>query len=75
MCASLLPIAAVIFCYPVTSGFYFHDSLYCRSYVTDESIQMELQCVSTTTKGRGMTSFINIPLASLIHKEDPYAAV
>ncbi|KAL7107461.1 hypothetical protein ACP275_06G056100 [Erythranthe tilingii] len=42
---------------------------------SDERLQMELKCVSTTTKGRGMTSFTDIPLASLIHKEDPYAAI
>ncbi|PIN26923.1 Histone-lysine N-methyltransferase [Handroanthus impetiginosus] len=36
---------------------------------------MELQCVSTTTKGRGMISLMDIPIASLIHKEDPYAAI
>ncbi|KAI3458405.1 hypothetical protein Pfo_015068 [Paulownia fortunei] len=42
---------------------------------SDEQLQMELQCVSTTTKGRGMASFTDVPLASLIHKEDPYAAI
>ncbi|KAL8552408.1 hypothetical protein ACS0TY_001195 [Phlomoides rotata] len=40
----------------------------------EEPLQMELQCISTT-KGRGMNSLTNIPLASLIHKEDPYAAI
>ncbi|KAK6155982.1 hypothetical protein DH2020_010230 [Rehmannia glutinosa] len=40
-----------------------------------ERLQMDLQCVSTTTKGRGMVSSTDIPLASLIHKEDPYAAI
>lgn len=43
--------------------------------MTDEPLQMELQCVSTPSKGRGMISLTNIPMASLIHKEDPYAAV
>ncbi|KAL0401057.1 UNVERIFIED_CONTAM: Stress-induced-phosphoprotein 1 [Sesamum latifolium] len=33
------------------------------------------QCVSRPTKGRGMTTSTDIPLASLIHKEDPYAAI
>ncbi|KAK6135587.1 hypothetical protein DH2020_030695 [Rehmannia glutinosa] len=42
---------------------------------SDERLQMDLQCVSTTTKGRGMVSSTDIPLASLIHKEDPYAAI
>ncbi|KAK4433451.1 Stress-induced-phosphoprotein 1 [Sesamum alatum] len=42
---------------------------------SDEQLQVELQCVSTPAKGRGMTSFTDIPLASLIHKEDPYAAI
>lgn len=46
-----------------------------RPYVTDEPIQMELQCVSIPSKGKGMISLTDIPLASLIHKEDPYAAV
>ncbi|KAG8380981.1 hypothetical protein BUALT_Bualt06G0073000 [Buddleja alternifolia] len=42
---------------------------------SDELLQTGVQCVSTPTKGRGMTSFTDIPLASLIHKEDPYAAI
>ncbi|KAK6135538.1 hypothetical protein DH2020_030709 [Rehmannia glutinosa] len=42
---------------------------------SDERLQMDLQCVSTTTKGRGMVSSTDIPLASLIHKEDPYVAI
>ncbi|EYU20145.1 hypothetical protein MIMGU_mgv1a002206mg [Erythranthe guttata] len=46
----------------------YHDS-------SEERLLMELKYVSTTTKGRGMTSFTDIPLASLIHKEDPYAAI
>ncbi|GER50861.1 tetratricopeptide repeat protein [Striga asiatica] len=46
-----------------------------RSYVTDERLQMDLHCVSTTAKGRGMAASTDIPLASLIHKEEPYAAI
>ncbi|KAL0321737.1 UNVERIFIED_CONTAM: Stress-induced-phosphoprotein 1 [Sesamum calycinum] len=42
---------------------------------SDEQLQVELQCVSTPTKGRGMMTSTDIPLASLIHKEDPYAAI
>ncbi|GFP89400.1 histone-lysine n-methyltransferase smyd3 [Phtheirospermum japonicum] len=42
---------------------------------SDERLQMELHCVTTTSKGRGMVSSTEIPLASVIHKEDPYAAV
>ncbi|KAL0304001.1 UNVERIFIED_CONTAM: hypothetical protein Sradi_6268200 [Sesamum radiatum] len=42
---------------------------------SDEQLQVELQCVSTPTRGRGMTTSTDIPLASLIHKEDPYAAI
>ncbi|KAG6416010.1 hypothetical protein SASPL_123431 [Salvia splendens] len=46
-----------------------------RSYMTDEPLQVELQCVSTPNKGRGMISLTNIPMASLIHKEDPHGAI
>ncbi|XP_073123784.1 uncharacterized protein [Henckelia pumila] len=41
----------------------------------DEPLQVELQCVFTPTKGRGMTSYTDVPQASLIHKEDPHAAI
>ncbi|KZV30020.1 SET and MYND domain-containing protein 4-like [Dorcoceras hygrometricum] len=41
----------------------------------DEPLQVELQCAFTPTKGRGMTSYTDVPQASLIHKEDPYAAI
>ncbi|KAL0298280.1 UNVERIFIED_CONTAM: Stress-induced-phosphoprotein 1 [Sesamum radiatum] len=51
------------------------DSFGPESYVTDEQLQVELQCVSTPTKGRGMMTSTDISLASLIHKEDPYAAI
>lgn len=43
--------------------------------MTDDPCQIELQCVPTRTKGRGMATLADIPEASLIHKEDPYAAV
>ncbi|PIA59746.1 hypothetical protein AQUCO_00400563v1 [Aquilegia coerulea] len=36
---------------------------------------MELQCVSTPAKGRGMSSVTDIPQASLILSEEPYAAI
>ncbi|CAA0834501.1 Tetratricopeptide repeat (TPR)-like superfamily protein [Striga hermonthica] len=42
---------------------------------SDERLQMDLHCVSTTAKGRGMAASTDIPLASLIHKEEPYAAI
>ncbi|XP_057778491.1 uncharacterized protein LOC130997245 isoform X2 [Salvia miltiorrhiza] len=42
---------------------------------TDEPLEMELQCVSTPRKGRGMISLANIPVASLVYKEDPHAAI
>ncbi|KAL6532980.1 hypothetical protein OROMI_027092 [Orobanche minor] len=45
------------------------------SYVTDEPFQMELHCVTTTSKGRGMASSTDIRVSSLVHKEDPYAAI
>lgn len=41
----------------------------------DEPLQIKLHSVSTATKGRGMASLSDIPQASLIHKEDPYAAI
>ncbi|KAL2540000.1 Tetratricopeptide repeat (TPR)-like superfamily protein [Abeliophyllum distichum] len=41
----------------------------------DEPLQIKLQSVPTPTKGRGMVSLTDIPRASLIHKEDPYAAI
>ncbi|KAL3834718.1 hypothetical protein ACJIZ3_009454 [Penstemon smallii] len=44
-------------------------------HISDELLQTKLQCVSTPTKGRGMTSYNDIPQGSLIHKEDPYAAI
>lgn len=41
----------------------------------DELHQIKLQCVSTPTKGRGMVSLTDIPQASLLHTEEPYAAI
>uniref|UniRef100_A0A5B7BBN2 Putative SET and MYND domain-containing protein 4 isoform X1 n=1 Tax=Davidia involucrata TaxID=16924 RepID=A0A5B7BBN2_DAVIN len=41
----------------------------------NEPHQIELHCVSTPTKGRGMASLTDIPQASLIHIEEPYAAI
>ncbi|CAH9090680.1 unnamed protein product [Cuscuta epithymum] len=60
-----------------------HSSLYksnkngsdARTYVTDEPIQGNVQCVSLSTKGRGIVSCANIHLGTLVHKEDPYAAI
>ncbi|XP_027104081.1 uncharacterized protein [Coffea arabica] len=47
----------------------------CRLDIPDEPCQIKLQCVSTTTKGRGLTTLADIPEASLVHEEDPYAAI
>ncbi|KAL6554741.1 hypothetical protein OROHE_007480 [Orobanche hederae] len=41
----------------------------------DEPLQMELNCVTTTGKGRGRTTSTDIFASSLVHKEDFYAAV
>ncbi|RAL52269.1 hypothetical protein DM860_016118 [Cuscuta australis] len=46
-----------------------------RPYVTDEADQANVECVPFSTKGRGMVSRTDIHLASLVHKEDPYAAI
>ena len=43
--------------------------------MTDEPLQIKLQCVSTPTKGRGMASLTDTSQASLVHIEEPYAAV
>ncbi|GJS58567.1 hypothetical protein Tco_0653351 [Tanacetum coccineum] len=45
-----------------------------KSSVTDQPQQIQLQCVSTKTKGRGMVSLIDVPQATLLHTEEPYAA-
>lgn len=46
-----------------------------KSCVVDEPRQIKLQCVFTATKGRGMASLGDIPQASLVHTEEPYAAI
>ncbi|XP_057482812.1 uncharacterized protein LOC130769627 isoform X1 [Actinidia eriantha] len=48
---------------------------YLQSSVTDESLQIKLHCVSTPTKGRGMASLTDISQASVVHIEEPYAAI
>lgn len=35
----------------------------------------QLECVSTPSKGRGMVAVTDIPPSSLLHTEEPYAAV
>ncbi|KAH9733726.1 tetratricopeptide repeat (TPR)-like superfamily protein [Citrus sinensis] len=41
--------------------------------VSEESVQVQLQCVTTPDKGRGITSQYDIPEGSLVHSEEPYA--
>lgn len=41
----------------------------------DEPCQLKLSQVSTPDKGRGMASQCDIPQASLVHKEEPYALI
>ena len=43
--------------------------------MTEEQVQIKLQCVSTSTKGRGMASQTEISQSYLVHSEEPYAAV
>ncbi|GLT28065.1 hypothetical protein SLA2020_030220 [Shorea laevis] len=43
--------------------------------VSDVTDQINLLCVTTSDKGRGMASEYDIPQASLIHSEEPYAAI
>ncbi|KAL9247785.1 hypothetical protein vseg_021177 [Gypsophila vaccaria] len=43
--------------------------------IGDEVLQSKIQCVTTPTKGRGMASLCDIPAASLLHREEPYAAI
>ncbi|XP_009607277.1 uncharacterized protein LOC107774132 [Nicotiana tabacum] len=45
------------------------------SEVPDEPDQVKLQCLFKTTKGRGMFCVDGVSEASLVHKEDPYAAI
>ncbi|KAI3963892.1 hypothetical protein MKW92_003748 [Papaver armeniacum] len=40
-----------------------------------EPFQTKLKCVSTSTKGRGIVSTIDVSQASLIHFEEPYAVI
>ncbi|KAE9465086.1 hypothetical protein C3L33_02999, partial [Rhododendron williamsianum] len=46
-----------------------------KSSGTDEPHQIKIECVSTPNKGKGMAAVSEIPKASLIHTEEPYAAV
>ncbi|KAJ0102835.1 hypothetical protein Patl1_05341 [Pistacia atlantica] len=43
--------------------------------VPEDPLQVKLQCVSTPDKGRGMASQCDIPEASLVHREEPYAVI
>ncbi|XP_044461644.1 SET and MYND domain-containing protein 4 isoform X4 [Mangifera indica] len=43
--------------------------------VPDEPVQVNLQCVITPDKGRGMASQCDIPESSLVHREEPYAVI
>lgn len=43
--------------------------------MTDKPCHTKLQCVSTATKGRGLTTLADIPEASLVHEEEPYAVI
>lgn len=46
-----------------------------HKFVTEEPLQVNLQCVITPDKGRGMASQCDIPESSLAHREEPYAVV
>ncbi|PWA58382.1 tetratricopeptide repeat (TPR)-like superfamily protein [Artemisia annua] len=48
---------------------------YKDSVTNDQPQQIQLQCVSTETKGRGMVSLTDVPQATLLHSEEPYAAI
>ncbi|KAI9157468.1 hypothetical protein LWI28_023036 [Acer negundo] len=41
----------------------------------EEPLQMITKCVTTPAKGRGMASICEIPQASLVHSEEPYAVI
>uniref|UniRef100_A0A1D1ZB25 SET and MYND domain-containing protein 3 n=1 Tax=Anthurium amnicola TaxID=1678845 RepID=A0A1D1ZB25_9ARAE len=43
--------------------------------ITTEPHQVELQCISTQAKGKGMVSLCSIPPAGLIHSEEPLAVI
>ncbi|KAI7727877.1 hypothetical protein M8C21_005862 [Ambrosia artemisiifolia] len=46
-----------------------------ESDIYDQLQDIQLQCVETETKGRGMVSLTDIPQATLLHAEEPYAAI
>ncbi|PRQ59689.1 putative chromatin remodeling SET family [Rosa chinensis] len=46
-----------------------------NSNMLDEPHQMKLQCVTTPEKGKGLASTVDIPQASLVHTEDPFATI
>ncbi|KAJ0753092.1 putative chromatin remodeling SET family [Helianthus annuus] len=46
-----------------------------ESDIHDQLQNIQLQCVETETKGRGMVSLTDIPQATLLHAEEPYAAI
>ncbi|KAI3508397.1 hypothetical protein L1887_23404 [Cichorium endivia] len=48
---------------------------YNDSNINDQPQQIQLQCVTTETKGRGMVCLTEIPPATLLHTEEPYAAI
>ncbi|KAJ8433868.1 hypothetical protein Cgig2_032079 [Carnegiea gigantea] len=43
--------------------------------IDDEEPHAELRCASSPTTGRGMTSQCDIAPSSLVHREEPYAAI
>nr|XP_043618324.1 SET and MYND domain-containing protein 4 [Erigeron canadensis] len=49
--------------------------IYDESNILDQLPQIQLQCVSTESKGRGMVSLTDIPQTTLLHKEEPLAAI
>lgn len=53
----------------MTSGIVVH------AFVTEEPVQVKLRCVTSPDKGRGMASQCDIPEATLVHIEEPYAMV
>jgi len=63
---------------PILFSFFFFSVnlliLY-EPYLTAEQCDIKLQCVTTPLKGRGMVSPTDILPASLIHREEPLAAV
>ncbi|XP_024971752.1 SET and MYND domain-containing protein 4 isoform X1 [Cynara cardunculus var. scolymus] len=48
---------------------------YKESDIHDQPQQIQLQCVSTEMKGRGMVPLTDVPQATLFHTEEPYAAI